>query len=483
MFGHLFSKARGKFAQEPWMLALWFAALALALRATVDHGFVTLYTGDNGEELTLGAARNFQKFGFAALKFLPVHDEIRGELSEFPRYYTHSPPLPPLLVGATYVASGGSIFFSRLVVILITLAGFFFAVRAAQELAKALLPEMGSAPAVAGTVMACLLSTSAGVLCYGDALSEVPLQETLQWATLLTFARFLLAPSIRGMRTLAALGALTVWTGLDWNLPLGLILGYCVVTKTSTSNERWRALGLVIGLGIALPVLLRLLQNSWALGGIDHALRDFYGRARFRAGLGQRYPYSFWTHLARFSVAMVWLSGLAAPLLIWFNRRLPLSSETRNPQIVTLFWLWGIGSVSWQFLMPQAAMFHAYTVLHPANFVLLWGALSAARLWPSRPGLVASLVSLQLLCGGAIFATEIGIPFLRDSSAKLARELCESDRAALRIRIPDMSSSVSKMIGVQLDASRGSTTCGARSAAAKAVLRGYLGLIRISSLQ
>lgn len=465
-------------------LALAFAGLALGLRATIDHHFVTLYTGDNGEELTLTAARNFQRFGFSALKFLPVHEEMPGpDLPVRPRYYTHSPPLPPLLVGATYAWSGGSILLSRAVVITFTLVGMVFAALAVMELARGLLPEPGAAAGVAGAVLACLLATSAGVLCYGDALSEVPLQETLQWMTLFFCARFLRSPGSRGLGALAVLAALHVWTGLDWMVALAVILGYCVAAKDFTPAERRRAFLLLFGTGLLLPVLLRLLQNSWALGGIEAAFLDFYGRVRFRAGLGRTYPYDFPTHFVRFSVAMVWLCGLAAPLLIWLHPRPadPARLAESRP-ILILFWLWGAGSVSWQFLMPQAAMYHAYTVLHPANFVLMWGALSAASLWRPRPLLVISALSLQLLSGGVLFATEIGIPFLRDSSARLTAGLCETDRVELRAAVPDMSSSVSKLIGEQLAEAPPPPPCGPRSTLAKGVLRGYLHVIRFSSL-
>jgi hypothetical protein len=166
-------------------LALAFAGIALTLRATVDHGFVTLYTGDNGEELTLAAARNFQKFGFSTLKFLPVHHGLTEPALPpgAPRYYTHSPPLPPLLVGATHAISGGSILFSRLVVVLLTLVGIVYATLSARALAEGLLPD-GAAGRVAAVAMPVLLSTSASILCYGDALSEVPIQETWQWMLL-----------------------------------------------------------------------------------------------------------------------------------------------------------------------------------------------------------------------------------------------------------------------------------------------------------
>ena len=53
------------FARACPLLALLFALVSLGLRSTIPHDFVTLYTGDNGEELSIAAARNFERFGFA----------------------------------------------------------------------------------------------------------------------------------------------------------------------------------------------------------------------------------------------------------------------------------------------------------------------------------------------------------------------------------------------------------------------------------
>jgi hypothetical protein len=464
-------------------LALGFAGIALTLRATVDHSFVTLYTGDNGEELTLAAARNFQKSGFVALKFLPVHHEIGGaEVSLAPRYYTHSPPLPPLLVGVSYALSGDSIFFSRLVVVFITLVGIVYATLSARDLAESLVPE-GAAGRVAAIAMPLLLATSASTLCYGDALSEVPIQETWQWMLLFYCVRFLREPGNRGLHWLGALSALQIWTALDWILPNMAVLAWCVLAKPLSNKERWRAFLVVHGLGMVVPLCLRLAQNAWALGGLTEAFQDLFQRALFRSVGDDAYPYSLSKHIAHFGVAMIWLCGLAAPLLVWLDSRTQVRGRLQgDARLARLFTLWGLGSLSFQLVMPQASMYHAYTALHPANFVLLWGALAAARLWESRPFAVGAALALQLLWGGAVFVTEVGTPFLRDSSMTLARQLCAGDQAALSQAIPDMSSSVSKLIGGNLAGQMPAAECGARSAAARTVLWVYLRVIRVSSL-
>jgi hypothetical protein len=466
-------------------LALAFVGVSLTLRATVDHGFVTLYTGDNGESYRLAAARNFEKFGFVAMKFLPVLTDIPGAtLPEVLPYYTHSPPLPYLLVAAPYIASGGSVFAARLLVILMSLAGLYFATRAAQAMVSGLAPGDEGARARVLLLMPLFLATSAGVLCYGDALTEVPMQQTVQWMLLLACARFLATPGAGGSGTLAALGALQMWIGLEWILPVIVALGYCVLTRPLASEPRRRALLIVFGLGVAAPLCLRLAQNAWALGGVMPALEDVFHRALFRTGGDAAYPYSLGRHLGRFAVATAWLSGFAAPLLIGLDLhdRARRKREAWN-STSTLFVLWGLGSLSFQFLMPQAALFHAATSLHPANFILLWGALAAARLWPTRPKAVAAILALQLLSGGVLWATEIGIPFLRGSSTELAGRLCGPHRAELQAAIPEMSSSVSKMIGARLDATAPARECGAGSEAAKSVLWTYLRVIRVSSLE
>jgi hypothetical protein len=471
----------GKFAML--LPALGFAGFALALRATVDHSFVTLYTGDNGEELTLAAARNFQKLGFPPLKYLPVHYAIEDGLARPPRYYTHSPPLPPLLVGATYAISGGSIVFSRLIVILITLAGVVFATLAARDLADGLVPGE-RAGHLARMVMPLLLATNAGILCYGDALTEVPIQETWQWMLLFFCIRLLRSPGSPGLFWLAGLSALQVWTALDWIVANAVVLAWCLFAKPMSRRDRWLAILVVHGLGMALPLCLRLAQNAWALGGVGEVFQDLYQRALFRAGGDSAYPYALSKHMAHFGVAMIWLCGLAAPLLIWLNTGMPAGAEAERPvPMRRLFLLWGLGSLSFQLLMPQAAMYHAYTTLHPANFVLLWGAVSAARMWDSRPFAVSVALSLQLLWGGAVFTTEIAIPFLRDSTTTLSRELCPQDQAELSQAIPEMSSSVSRMVGRRLAPPPPTVECGARSTAARTILWGYLRVIRASSLE
>jgi hypothetical protein len=262
------------------------------------------------------------------------------------------------------------------------------------------------------------------------------------------------------------------------------VLTWCVLAKPLSSKERWRALLVVHGLGMVVPLCLRLAQNAWALGGLPEALQDLYQRALFRAGGDDAYPYSLSKHIAHFGVAMIWLCGLAAPLLVWLNSRVPVRVQgERDVFLARLFTLWGLGSLSFQVVMPQAAMYHAYTALHPANFVLLWGAISAGRLWGLRPFAVGVALAFQLLWGGAVFATAVGIPFLRDSSTALVRQLCASDRATLGQEIPEMSSSVSKLIGRKLAGQSPAAECGARSTAARTVLWAYLRVIRVSSLE
>lgn len=465
-------------------LALLFALVSLGLRSTIPHDFVTLYTGDNGEELSIAAARNFERFGFAALRFLPVHQPLDASPAlAKPAFYTHAPPLPVLLISAAFTAGGGSILAARLLVVLVTLLGLIFATRAGEVFLSGL--GFGDPLAIrrVRVVLPLMLATSAGVLCYGDALSEVPFEEVVQWLLLWQCASFLGSPRREGAWALAALGALQVWTGLDWTLPAIGALAYCL-WRAPYEDGRRRSDALLIGaVGVLLPLALRLAQNAWAFDGLAPAIQDLLGRARFRMVGDAAYPYSALTHLARAGVATLWLSGPSVPLLILLSwQRSRLSVLVSGSRLKGLFVLWGVGSVSFQFLMPQAAMYHAYTCLHPANFLIFWAALVAVDLWPRRPSAIAALLALQLFWGGALFTTEIGIPFLKGSAQQLASRLCEDDRQALAARLPDMSSSVSRMLVEPLNRQDGDRECGFESRTAKRILLGYLHLIRNSSL-
>jgi hypothetical protein len=403
-------------------MKLWIALLAVAalltLRAATDHSPNTHYTGDFGAEKDfLTAARNFEARGFGESGFLPVFRS---------RPYTHYPPGPYLINGAAYVLSGGSEFAARLPSVAITLIGLVFAWKAIGLLLRRL--ELSPPPFVEWGIFA-LLAGGPAVLCFGDTASLQPMTEALQWASLTWVLRCLFhGASLRGGVVLAFLH---VWISFEWIVGMMLVLGYCLWTVRGSPRERpapWLA---VFGLGFALPVAMRLAQNAWALGGLDAALADLLSVARVRGGVDAASGYSAGKHAVKFLVALPWFAGVPALLLVLAGARAVGSRAAADRDLLAVLALWGIGSLSWQLLMRQHSLVHAFTYLHFANFLVLVAALAAALLHERRAGFVALCLTLQWLWAGSLIRSEIVQPFLEDSTRVIAASLCAGDRDAL----------------------------------------------------
>jgi hypothetical protein len=442
-----------------WIALLGVAALLL-LRAATDHSANTHYTGDFGAEKDfLTAARHFEARGFAESAFLPVFRS---------RPYTHYPPGPYLINGVPYVLSGGSEFAARMPSVAITLIGLVFAWKAIGLLLRRL--ELSPPPFVEWGIFA-LLAGGPAVLCFGDTASLQPMTEALQWASLYWVLRYLFeGASLRGG---VALAFLHVWISFEWIVGMMLILGYCLWTLRGPPRERRAEWLAVFGLGFALPVAMRIAQNAWALGGLDAALADLFSVARVRGAVDAASGYSAGKHAVKFLVALPWFAGVPVLLLVLVGARAVWSRAAADRRLLAILALWGIGSLSWQLLMRQHALVHAFTYLHFANFLVLVAALAAAVLHERRAGFVTLCLIGQWLWAGSLIRSEIVQPFLEDSTRVLAASLCAGDREDLSRSFGTSRSTMIRSIESSLAAAPPAPECLARSGPGLRMLQLY----------
>jgi hypothetical protein len=309
------------------------------------------------------------------------------------------------------------------------------------------------------------------VLCFGDTMSLQPMTEALQWASLFWVLRYVFrgAPLWGGV----LLAFLHVWISFEWIVGMMGVLGYCLWIQRGPPRERPREWLLVFGLGFALPVAMRVLQNAWALGGLDAALADLGSAASTRAGLDAASGYSLPRHAGKFLFALPWFAGPAALLLFAAGAREVWRRASAERHLLALLVLWGAGSLSWQALMRQHALVHAFTYLHFANFVVLVAALAAAVLHERRSGFVTICLVAQWLFAGSLIRSEIARPFLEDSTRVLAASLCTGDREALVRAFGESRSLMMGRIKASLAASPPAPDCDVRSRLGRGALALY----------
>ncbi len=431
-------------------IALIGVLALLMVRATTDHSFNTHYTGDWGAESDfLVAARNFEIHGFAESRFLPI---FRSKL------YTHYPPGPYLINGVPYVLFGGSEYAARMASVLITLIGLFFAWRAIGLLLQEL--EVSPTPFLEWGIFALLAGVPA-VICFGDTVSLQPMTEALQWASLYWVLRYSFRQASLWGGVLLAF--LHVWISFEWIVGMMGILGYCLWIKRGSPQERPREWLMVFGLGFALPVALRVLQNAWALGGFDAAFTDLFSVARTRAAVGGASEYSGVKHVGKFLAALPWFAGAPALLLVTVGARAVWLRARTDRRLLGILVLWGIGSSSWQFLMRQHGLVHAFTYLHFGNFIVLMAALAAGVLHEKRASFVTLCLLAQWLWAGSLIRSEIVQPFIEDSTRVFAASLCSSDREDLMKSFGESRSVMMRRIKASLEGSPPAPDCRARS--------------------
>ena len=451
----------------PFRIALAVVAALLLLRATTDHSWNTHYTGDWGAESDfLEAARSFEEHGFAQTGFLPTFRS---------RVYTHYPPGPYLINGVPYVLFGGSELAARLASIAITLVGLAFAWRSIRLLLELL--DAPTTPLLEWGIVALVTGVPA-VLCFGDTMSLQPMTEALQWASLYWVLRYAFrdAPLWIG----ALLAFLHVWISFEWIVGMMLVLGYCLAITRGSPRERPREWLMVFGLGFALPVALRVAQNAWALGGLGAAVADLAGAAGTRAGIGAASGYSGVRHAGKFVAALPWFAGVPALLLAAAGARAVWLRARNQQHLVAILALWGIGSLSWQLLMRQHALVHAFTYLHFANFVILVAALAAVVLHERLPGLVTLCLLAQWLWMGSLIHSEIVRPFVEDSTRAVAAHVCARDREDLARVFGESRSVMVRRIEASLEASPPAPECDARSRLGRGVLAFYGSFVKSS---
>jgi hypothetical protein len=231
---------------------------------------------------------------------------------------------------------------------------------------------------------------------------------------------------------------------------------------------------MVFGLGFALPVILRLVQNAWALGGLSEVFSDFFSIAQTRAAVGVASEYSVFKHAAKFIVALSWFAGVPALILALTGGREVWRRCVRTDRtLLGLLIVWLIGSLSWQVLMRQHGLVHAFTYLHFGNFILLLAALSVAALQQKRPTFVLVCLIAQVLWAGSLIRSEIQRPFIEDSTRSFAASLCSKDREDLARSFEGSGSLMMQRVKSAIEASPPALECGVRSHMGLRMLKFY----------
>lgn len=344
--------------------------------------------------------------------------------------YTHFPPLPHWLFGGVYLLFGKSEAAARFLALVFSFAGIFFALRSLSLLVSLLMPQKsGWEASPVFYAAAALLTLHPGFLFFADGIQQMSLTYALVWASLYWCLSYLFGKARLGWGIF--LYFLHVWISFEWLVPLLLILLFCIYKKEGGWRAAVRPAILFLLLGVMVPVGLRLAQNAWALGGVREALMDLALRAKARS-VGDpteaEMTYHFFKHAAKFGFGLLWFVGIPALLMLAATFRKTFGLLKENKTAAQFLLLWGLGSLSWQFLMPQNAMIHAYTQIEFANFLFFGTALGAILFWEEKAKILFPLLILFGIGAGAKIKSEIFQPFLRETSQQWAAQTCEADR-------------------------------------------------------
>lgn len=458
----------------------------LLLRLFSDHSRNFHYTGDFlAEQSTLSAANNFGKLGIEKTRLLPNYKEVTDPAQETheslrPYSYSHYPPFPWWFFGGVYLFFGHSILAARGAALLISLLGLFFAFRSVKTVQELVSPEADGAanPTLFAFVFA-LLAFNSGFLFFSDTIQQQPLVQMLVWASLCWSLRYLFFRASLFWGIL--LYCLHVWITFEWLVPVGIIFSYCIWKKEESLRKAIKPWLLFAGLGILLPLALRLALNSWALGGADTALQDWVTRAKERS-LGDPtqagMEYQLFKHLGKLFFGLIWFVGIPAILIVLTQGISLLKTLRKKHYLPTLFLLWGVGSVSWQMIMPQNAMVHSYSQLHIANFVFFAAALCLVFFWEKRKGFLAFLMLWFTLEAGMAIKTEIFLPFISQSTGFLSENICKEEAANLDATLKPIKSSISSYIQEELQKKIHIVPCDQYSRRAAQVLTLYSYLVK-----
>ncbi|MDO8527709.1 MAG: hypothetical protein Q7T03_08490 [Deltaproteobacteria bacterium] len=458
-----------------------FFALILTLRLFSDHTQNLHYTGDYlAEKILVTTADNFEKFGGIKTRFMPIFETMPDgpQTSESlkPYFYTHYPALPYWVFGAVYLLFDHSEMAARIAAIFLSLLGLVFAVKAVfdfQSLAQKNNLESEDQTALFFIVFV-LLAFSPSFLCFADNIQQLSFSQFLQFASFFWCVRYLFFRASLGWGIL--LYFLHVWVSFEWLVPLFFITCFCIWKREGNLFKKPAPWLCFFFLGFLLPILLRVIHNAWALGGVQEALFDLSQRAKTRS-LGNaavvEMSYSFAKHLAKIFFGLLWFAGLSAILIIGvcFSNLRDIAKQNRL--LFQFLALWGLASISWQFLMPQNAMVHAYSQMHIADFILLTAAICAVLCWREKKSAIIALMLIYCVGAGLFIKSELFLPFASQTVRQLAEATCPTERQNLKTKISQVESSMARQISKELSAAQTEPACTSKSKAASATLSLY----------
>lgn len=483
------------FKSEPIVvMVVAIVALLMVVRASTDHSRNFHYTGDNySETLLLSASNNFHEFGYLGLRLMPVHElpsTVRQAGTESPSlYYTHYGALPYWILSVPFNLFGQNEFAARLFVICLSFLGLFFAVKAVREITAAIGLERDKRTHALFSIL--ILTLTPAFLCYGDTLYSQPIEEALKWYALYWAVLYLSGKA--SWRPAAVLLFLFVWISFEWWIPMLAVVAYCLWLREGQPRAHpwpWVA---VFGIGFVGAVGLRLFHNALVLGGVENTIRDLTEIGRLRFGSHPVSNYSVLKHAGKLAIGTYWFVGMSPlilPVAAWPLWKKLFRQRMLNRQMLGLLVIWGIGAMSWPFLMRQHSEKHAWTYLHIANAILLFAAISAAMLWAERRRwMVVVCLGLQVFSAGALVHAEIWLPFVKDSTRYFVSKTCPQQRSSIMVSADSIHSSVADLIKNELSkvpspssaVSGGQTPCSKGSVLSGKILMAYLYLLKSTS--
>jgi hypothetical protein len=380
--------------------ALAVTALSLIFCLAVTWGWPWdkrgAYSGDGyTNKNIMVSSHNFQRFGFAPLKFIPVQQSVSADVKTADQipldlYYTHYPPGPDWIHGALYTIGIRSGRAHQMLQYIVTVLGMSFCWMA----------------------LAAFFTGWPRVFAYGAALlscSFVFFADSLQsfsWFFLFIWLYLYLLFTKPRAGAFFALGFISSWFSLDTVIPLQSLA--LIPLGMALPLKRRLILAAAMPLGEATGFTLHVLHNAWLLGGIPAALTDFFHSYRQRTGVmtnaelelrfkqHESLEYNFARHAVKYVLSLQWFYTLplvAAATWGWnqgWKKRKP-------PMVAYVFSACVLGAVIWQIAMKQHSMIHAFTVRHADVFVVLGFGFFAQWALGSRKACVKALPAVLLL--------------------------------------------------------------------------------------
>jgi 4-amino-4-deoxy-L-arabinose transferase-like glycosyltransferase len=297
------------------VLLVLLGAIAIGLRCiglTAPWGADNL--GNSGAFFAI-AARNYPRYGYLATGLVPV---VTAEGPPSPAlYYTHHPPLVPLLVSAAFALFGQHEWAARLVPLAAAIASLVLLVRLAARF-------YGERVALVTLAVAATLPLDAHLASHVDAQGSVLLACTVAMVTCLAHRRYV-----------ATIGCFTLAAATDWPaLYLPVLLALAPWPFEYPRPRRFVA-------GLLVYALVLFVGLATWLSGVEALLALVRERAlSFQSDQGQ--PFDVWQWLQLVGGTYLWelcTPGVLLLVLAWSVVRIPALVRRPEPERLALFLL------------------------------------------------------------------------------------------------------------------------------------------------